>query len=317
MNKTMLVVTALAFLGMPSISYAQWGNHSPDPWRVEFGVSILDRQGDQGNTTPVLSDGLTGNTLINGEQLSDPGTGAGVDLSLQYFPGASGYSYEFRGRYYGWEDLSSDEGDLRLATADVLEFDTMDTRYESDYLSFELNTKRNMRPGFDLVGGFRFINLQERLLLAGEGIQPLPAPFADLPFQNDVDIKTSNPLLGLQIGTDLGFALGNRLSLDTHLRAGGFMNFASQNTRIVNSILATDVSTKGDSEEFAFAGEVGVRLRFEIFERHLFGYVGGEAHFLDGVATAPSQLQNTAFTGINNSDSPRFQGLTFGLDARF
>jgi len=315
-NKTLLVVAALFSLGMQSVANAQWGNHSHDPWRVQFGVSILDRQGDSGNTQAVLLDSTSGATIMNGEQISDPGTGAGPDLSIQYFPGASSYSYEFRGRYYGWEDLSSDTGTIQLATVPTLVFDVMDTRYESDLISFEFNVRRNLRPGLELLGGVRFISLEERLLLSGEGIVPLSAPFFDVPFQNDVDIKTSNPMIGMQVGADYGFGIGNRLSINSFIRAGGYVNFTSQNTRLVNSFLGSDDSTKGEDENLAFAGEVGVRLNFEIFERHLFGYVGGEAHFMDGLATAPGQLQNAGFSGVT-TDAPRFQGITFGLDARF
>lgn len=314
MNKSMLVVAALLSLGFQSICNAQWGNYSHNPWRVEFGSAIMDRQGDRGNITPVLTDSVTGATYINGEQLSDPGTGAGVDLSLQYFPGATTYTYEGRVRYFGWEDLASEVGTLQLATVPQLEFDSMDTRYESDYFSVEFNAKRTVRPGFNLVGGTRFIAMEERTLLSGEG-NFTAGPF-NLPFQNDVEIKTSNPMLGLQVGADYGVGFG-RMSIDSFLRAGGYVNFASQNTRLVNTLLGSDTSTKGSAEEMAFAGEVGVRLNFEIFENHLHGYVGGEAHFLDGIATSPSQLINPGFVGISNADSPRFQGITFGLDARF
>lgn len=316
MNKSMLVVAALLSLGFQSVCNAQWGNHSHNPWRLEFGTAILDRQGDTGNITPVLTDSVTGATYINGEQLSDPGTGAGVDLSLQYFPGANCFSYEGRARYFGWEDVTADTGSFSLATVPTLVFDSMDTRYESDYFSFEMNAKRNVRPGFDLVGGARFIAVEERVLLSGEGVIPLPAPFLDTAFKNDVDVKTSNPMLGLQIGADYGVGIG-RMSLNSFVRAGGYINFSRQNTRLVNSALATDTSSSGSKEEMAFAGEVGVRLNYEIFENHLFGYVGGEAHFLDGIASAPGQLQNPGFAGVSNSDSPRFQGITFGLDARF
>lgn len=313
MNKSMLVVAALLSLGFQGICNAQWGNHSHNPWRVEFGTAILDRQGDTGNITPVLTDAVTGATYINGEQLSDPGTGAGVDLSLQYFPGANTFSYEGRARYFGWEDLASEQGELTLATVPLLTFDSMDTRYESDYFSVEFNAKRSVMPGLNLVGGTRFIAVEERALLSGAGT--ISTPLANFPFTNEVEVKTSNPMLGLQLGADYGVGFG-RFSLNSFVRAGGYINFASQNTRIANTALTIDNSTKGESEEFAFAGEVGVRLNFEIFENHLFGYVGGEAHFLDGIATAPGQLQNTNFTGIV-TDEPRFQGITFGLDARF
>lgn len=315
MNKSMLVVAAaLLSMGFQSAANAQWGYHSHNPWRLEFGSAILDRQGDTGNITPVLTDSNTGATYINGEQLSDPGTGAGVDMSLQYFPGANCYSYEGRVRYFGWEDLASEQGSLSLATVPLLVFDNMDTRYDSDYFSVEFNAKRNIRPGFDLVGGARFISMEESVLLSGDG--NFQTGGLTFPFQNDVNVKTSNPMLGLQVGADYGVGFG-RMSLNTFVRAGGYVNFASQNTRIVNSLLGSDDSTKGNAEEMAFSGEVGVRLNFEIFENHLFGYVGGEAHFLDGIATAPSQLVNPGFVGLSNSDSPRFQGITFGLDARF
>jgi hypothetical protein len=125
-------------------------------------------------------------------------------------------------------------------------------------------------------------------------------------------------MVGLQTGLDWGWELSNRITINSFLRAGGYSNFAKQRVRTVNNLLGTDNTITADGTEFAFAGETGFRVHFEIFERHLFGFVGGEAHFLNRVATAPAQLelQSVGFSDVNTV-APRFYGITFGLDARF
>jgi hypothetical protein len=278
----------------------------------------MDRPGDLNNTTPVLRSLVNGDTLITGEQLSDPGTGAGPDLSIQYFPNASTLSYEFRGRYYGWRDQTSDTGLMELTGASGLLFNRFETDYTSDYVSLEFNAKRTVRPGLNLLAGARFINMEESLKMLGNGNVVLPPPFGSIPFENDVIVRASNPMVGLQTGLDWGWELSNRITINSFLRAGGYSNFAKQRVRTVNNLLGTDNTITADGTEFAFAGETGFRVHFEIFERHLFGFVGGEAHFLNRVATAPAQLelQSVGFSDVNTV-APRFYGITFGLDARF
>ncbi|MBL8891896.1 MAG: hypothetical protein JNL67_18110 [Planctomycetaceae bacterium] len=318
MKRSIFVLASLLWLGFQSTGQAQWGNQQHNPYRVEFGVSIMDRPGDENNTAPILRSLLNGDTFINGEQLSDPGTGAGPDLSIQYFPNASTFHYEFRGRYYGWNDQSSHVGNMELTGAAGLEFSRFETDYTSDYISLEFNAKRTVRPGFNVLGGARFINLEEKLRMFGNGQAVLPFPFPPADFEQDFNIRASNPMLGLQTGLDLGWQLGNRLEVNSFLRAGGYVNFAKQRTRLVNDLLGTDTTTVTDGSQLSFAGETGVRVNFEIFERHLYGFVGGEAHFLNRIATAPSQLElsGTGFAGLNTV-APRFYGVTFGLDARF
>lgn len=318
MNRSILVFAGLIWLGVQGAGFAQWGNHQHTPYRVEFGVSILDRPGDTNNTTPVLRSLTNGDTIINGEQLSDPGTGAGVDLSIQYFPNAASLTYEFRGRYYGWRDQSSDTGSMELTGASGLNFTQFEKDYVSDYVSLEFNAKRTIRPGLALIGGARFINLEEDLAMIGSGNAALPPPFGAVPFENDVIVRASNPMIGLQTGLDWGWQLSNRVTVNSFLRAGGYSNFAKQRVRTVNSLLATDTTVTADGTELAFAGETGFRVNVEIFERHLYGFVGGEAHFLNRVATAPAQLelQGVGFNDVNTV-APRFYGITFGLDARF
>ncbi len=318
MKRSMFVLASLLWLWVQSTGFAQWGNHQHNPYRVEFGVSILDRPGDENNTSPVLRSLVNGDTFINGEQISDPGTGAGPDLSIQYFPNASTFHYEFRGRYYGWRDQTSDVGSMELTGAAGLNFSRFETDYSSDYISLEFNAKRTLRPGFNILGGARFINMEEHLRMFGNGTVALPPPFGTADFEQDFKIRATNPMLGLQTGLDLGWQLGNRVEVNSFLRAGGYANFAKQRTRIFNDLLGTDTTTATDGSQLSFAGETGFRVHVEIFERHLYGFVGGEAHFLNRIATAPAQLElsGTSFAGLNTV-SPRFYGITFGLDARF
>lgn len=311
-KRSIFVLASLLWLGFQSTGQAQWGNQEHNPYRVEFGVSIMDRPGDENNTTPILRSLINGDTFINGEQISDPGTGAGPDLSIQYFPNASTLHYEFRGRYYGWDAQSSHVGNMEFTTAPGFAFSRFETDYTSDYISLEFNAKRTLRPGFNILGGARFINLEEKLRMFGSG------PFPLVNFEQDFNVRASNPMLGLQTGLDLGWQLGNRVEVNTFLRAGGYANFAKQRTRLVNTLTATDTTTVTDGSQLAFAGETGLRVSVEIFERHLYGYVGGEAHFLNRIATAPSQLElsGTGFAGLNTV-APKLYGVTFGLDARF
>jgi hypothetical protein len=317
-NRSIFVLASLLWLSVQSTGYSQWGDQQHNPYRVQFGVSIMDRPGDLNNTTPVLLSLANGDTLLTGEQLSDPGTGAGPDLSIEYFPNASTLHYEFRGRYYGWRDQTSDTGTMQLTGATGLNFSRFETDYSSDYVSLEFNAKRTLRPGLNVLGGARFISMEEQLRMFGNGTVALPFPFGTVPFEQDIRVRATNPMLGLQTGLDWGWQLGNRVEVTSFLRAGGYANFAKQRTRIVNDLLGTDTTTVSDGSQLSFAGETGVKVNFEIFERHLYGFVGGEAHFLDRIATSPAQLElsGVGFNGLNTV-APRFYGITFGLDARF
>ena len=101
---------------------------------------------------------------------------------------------------------------------------------------------------------------------------------------------TTNNLYGVQIGADVKMLEFGRLSVDGLIKAGLFDNYVEQSTgvslqKVVNQSQAT-------TNHAAFASEASLQLKYQL-TKGLALKVGYEALWLDGVALAPGQIQET------------------------
>jgi len=135
--------------------------------------------------------------------------------------------------------------------------------------------------------------------------------------------NTENNLYGLQIGVDGKiFELG-RFSADGQIKIGLFDNNAKQSTGV--SLEKVVYPSSATANAAAFVSEAGLQLKYQLMDR-LALKVGYEALWLDRVALAPAQIQETLTTsssapvhalGVNSGSSVFFQGVTAGLEYSF
>jgi hypothetical protein len=135
--------------------------------------------------------------------------------------------------------------------------------------------------------------------------------------------NTANNLYGFQIGVDGKiFELG-RFSVDGQIKIGLFDNNAEQSTGV--SLQKVVYPASATANHAAFVSEAGLQLKYRVMDG-LALKAGYEVLWLDGVALAPGQIQETLTTpssapvhalGINAGSSVLFQGFTAGLEYSF
>jgi hypothetical protein len=133
--------------------------------------------------------------------------------------------------------------------------------------------------------------------------------------------STTNNLYGAQIGADVKMLELGRFSLDGLIKTGIFDNDARQST--VVSMAKALYPSQAATNRAAFVGEAALQLKYQ-FTEGLALKAGYEALWLDGVALAPGQIQETHTTpttvtalGVNCGSGALFQGVTAGLEFSF
>jgi hypothetical protein len=228
-------------------------------------------------------------------------------------------------------------------------FQTQDFAYQSmtwDYstklYNAELNVRKKLSNRITVLAGFRWLQLHENLqgtIPPPDSFKPtwkstnpsstlfdvaqitggIPAP-AFPPFWNT---STTNNLYGLQIGADGKLFECDRFSIDGLIKIGGYWNRASESTGV--SIAKVVHTADASTDRAAFVGEAGLQCKY-----HITGGItlklGYEALWLDGVALAPGQIQETYSTfapvtvtalGVNSDSNVLFHGATTGLEFSF
>jgi hypothetical protein len=223
-------------------------------------------------------------------------------------------------------------------------YQSMTWKYSSDLENGEFNLQYKLSSRIILLAGFRWLQLNEDLqgtipppdrtlptwkynprntLLDVAQIenQPggIPSTTAYPPFW---DSSTLNNLYGLQIGASGRlFELG-RFSIDGLIKVGGYLNHASQSTGV--SLEKVVYQADASTDRAAFVGEAALQCRYQV-SRDLALKVGYQVLWLDGVALAPGQIQETYTIapatvyslGVNSGFSVLFHGATTGLEFSF
>ncbi len=337
-------------------------SHSPR-WTVSAETIVFDRVGTADRTlvervpgSVAFADVPTtpGTTALKSNDLNQgfaPGMRLGVtyhadpnfDLELSFF------------RVSGWDSTRSIGPDNPLnwlvMRAPGSFFQTQDFSYQSmtwdystDLYNAELNVRYKLSSHITVLAGFRWLQLNEDLqgtIPPADRILPTwkytpsntlfdvarienqpggtPATGAFPPFW---DASTVNNLYGLQIGASGILFEHGRFSLGGLMKAGGYWNHAEQSSGF--SIQKIVYPSGASTNRAAFVGEAGLQLKYRIV-RGLTLKLGYEALWLDGVALAPGQIQETytagpsAVTslGVNSGSSVLFHGTTAGLEFSF
>lgn len=266
----------------------------------------------------------------------------GVDLEVSYFQ-VTGWStsraigpdnppnwlvMRAPGSFYQTQDFS---------------YQAMQWDYATDLYNAEANVRWNLSSRVTLLAGFRWLQVNENLqgtIPPPDRIEPLwklnqnntlldvariengpgvPATGGFPPFW---DASTTNNLYGLQIGVDGKIFERGRLSIEGLVKVGGYWNNAEESTGV--SIFKVVRPSSASTDHAAFVGEAGLQCKYQII-RGLALKAGYEALWIEGVALAPGQIQETYTTspdivsalGVNSGSNVLFHGATAGLEYSF
>lgn len=315
----------------PSFSQVPVDQSQPR-WTVSADVIILDRIGSVNRilvervpgTVPLPNlSTASGTEALNGNNFRQGfSPGARIDVIRH---GDSGYDLE--ALYFqtaGWSSARSVGPDnppdwlVMRAPGGFLQtqdhsYQAMAWNYDTKLYNAELNVRWNPYSRLTLLVGFRWVRLYENLqgsLVPSEGFKP---------FWNT---STTNYLYGLQIGADGKIWERGRFSIKGLVKAGAYVNNAEESTGV--SIFKVVRPSSTTTNHAAFVGEIGLQCKYQV-SKGLALKVGYEALWLEGVALAPGQIQETYTTkpsdavnalGVSGS-GVFFHGATAGLEYSF
>ncbi len=280
------------------------------------------------------------------------GFSAGPKISVTY-RGDSGYGVELS--YFNIFDQSASKtigpdnpADWLVMKAPGLFWQTQDFPYQgmawraaTNLYNAEANGRLDITSRVTLLAGVRWLQLNDDLEgtltpadrsqptwkqtypyytynLSQVGLLPLDLPAGNYPpFWNT---STTNNLYGVQIGADVKVLEFDRFSLGGVIKIGLFDNYAEQSTGV--SLKKQVQPSQATTNHAAFVSEAGLQLKYQL-TKGLALKAGYEVLWLDGVALAPGQIQetltlaNVRALGVNCGSSVLFQGATAGLEYSF
>ncbi|MGA7563255.1 MAG: hypothetical protein WBW55_08640 [Desulfobaccales bacterium] len=308
---------------------------APPRWTVSADALVLYRFGSVSRplvnrvpgTVPVTGQELTSLGTTNGTEALNsndfqgwsPGGRIGVirhgdsgwDLEVSYFQTAPWNNYQSIGPDHPTDVLVMKAPGGFVQTQDQ-PYQAMAWDYVTNLHNAELNVRWNLYSRLTLLAGFRWVNLSENLQ---GSLEPL------LGFKPFWNTNTSNNLYGLQIGADGKIWGRGRFSINGQIKAGAYVNSAQEATQV--SIYKVLRPSSAVATPAAFVGEIGLQCQYQV-SKGLDLKVGYEALWLQGVALAPGQIQETYSTpqaflhalGVNVS-GVFFNGATAGLAYSF
>jgi hypothetical protein len=184
--------------------------------------------------------------------------------------------------------------------------------YGTELYSFEANLRHRCHECVTFLAGFRWIELGDTLQTFS--VAPVRSEFYTL--------DTTNQLYGFQLGADATLLRpSDRFRVDGIVRAGIMgSNIDYHASSPVLGVPGTVSNLAVEDSGTAFVGELGVRAVLGLTSN--LSIIGGyQALWLDGVASAPDQLDTTSLvTPISASidtGTVFFHGATVGLQATF
>jgi hypothetical protein len=162
-------------------------------------------------------------------------------------------------------------------------------QFESDLNSVELNLRRRLHTlqrshvsgEASVLIGFRFMSVDEEFsyLTASD----VPAVLGTL---NNVNVRTTNDLFGLQLGYLAQLLVADRAWVDVEIKGAVFSNEAEQNTVYTNTNefgVTTQFAGQADRERTSFLGDLSVVFNYQLAPSWTFR-AGYNAIWLTGVA---------------------------------
>jgi hypothetical protein len=179
------------------------------------------------------------------------------------------------------------------------------TDYTSELDSAEFNLRRQWNQWLTLMGGMRWVNLNEVMNTNIGGAA-----------NHRIDVD--NQLWGFQLGADTYLWSRGRFSLEGYGKVGIYANNSDARTTTAGlGALPVIVASENDA---AFVGDLGFTGVYDISDR--WSVRGGyQFLWIDGVALAPEQLDNmNVLTGVANVDVGQtafYHGLNLAAEFRY
>jgi hypothetical protein len=324
-------------------------------WTVSVEAIVLGRSGGVNQTlvervpggVPFYGTSVApGAEAFNSNQFQQ-GLSAGPKISLTYHD-ESGYGAELS--YFNTFSQSTTKAigpdspaDWLVMKAPGTFWQTQDFPYQAmawksttNLYNAEANGRLDLSSRVTMLAGFRWLQLNDNLqgtltpadLTAPTWKQNCNCTLFQItpggpagnypPFWNT---GTTNNLYGVQIGMDVKMLELGRFSLDGLIKIGIFDNNAEQSTGV--SMRKVVYPSQAMTNHAAFISEADLQLKYQ-GNKGLALKVGYKALWLDGVALAPGQIQETSTTpssvralGVNRGSRVLFQGATAGLECSF
>jgi hypothetical protein len=192
---------------------------------------------------------------------------------------------------------------------------TMAWIYASKLYNAELNVRWNPYCRLTVLAGIRWLNLSENF----QGTLAPPTIVGEPPFWNT---STTNNLYGIQTGLEGVLFERGAFSIDALAKAGIYDNSAEESTGVSTFKIVRPSSAS--THHAAFVGEIGLQCKYKV-TKGLFLKAGYEAIWLEGVALAPGQIQETLMPtpitaqalGVNCDSGIFYHGATAGLEYSF
>lgn len=237
----------------------------------------------------------------------------GWDVSVQRETGNGGIEARFLS-IDGWDSTTSAiSGPATLVQINnVVPFfapgvTSVNARYDSELLSAELNLRHRLSDRFSLLGGFRYLELDEHFRADLSRVGLLPTAY---------DTFTRNRLYGGQLGADATLWCRGRLTIEGLAEVGIFHNSAGQETTYDSGLA---VFTAADtSDRAAFLGELAFTANYCLTDS-LTLRGGYDLMWLETVALATEQIPATNFgtsSGISADGGAFYHGAFVGLEYR-
>lgn len=275
-------------------------------WTFRGGAIFLQRSRPADANLAILASGLP---LLNARDF-------GFDAQSGWDLGAvrrldDEYSLDFR--YFqvdGWDDslasapvdfsavafpggIFSGVGFAHIATAS----------YNSLLRSAEFNVRRERSDWLTLLAGFRYVNLQESLVVDQVGF-----------FSHRVD--TRNHLYGGQVGAEVFFGARGKIRLDGWAKAGIFGTDAHSDYSFSDIVFPFNgFNAAGRQGQVSFVGDLGLTASYRLTD-HIVLRGGYQLLWIDGVALASDQfnVQPVDGFGVGTTGGAFYHGALAGLE---
>ena len=194
---------------------------------------------------------------------------------------------------------------------------------ESYFHSLEFN---KVKWGWDVIKsyvGLRYIFFDDEHTLFSQNAANIgPDGSLDLPQTGEFRIGTTNNLIGPQIGGELYYDVGYRVSLSGFSRLGAYVNFSELNETLDNNGVRF-VDTEDTNTTVSYTYEIGLSAKYRLTSQSQFR-LGYNLYFWDRLATVSDNIVNQGFgiptgpsffgAGTSDSDSVFISGLSVGFE---
>lgn len=311
---TIVVLMATAAFVSKTHAQSPWATTKDPRWTVELGGKIYDRPGDDLGL-PLITDGITMESLFNSGQASELGTTAGAEIKFG-FVSQRGRELEIRSIITDWKQNFEITGPNLLSpffTVPGPAPTTVNYDYQSDFFSIELMARRAISPGITFMCGPRIVSTKDEVKFTGSLLVDPGDGSPPVVFSQTQITEATNILLGLQAGFEGNFPITQDIYVNGFIRTGGYTNPTEVTTTITDNVSTIPTVAQELKSTGSFLGEVGGRVYVDIVPNSFSGYVGYEATWIDGIAVAPAQLLPSGTGGIETANTIFFHAITFGV----